>query len=120
MQINSVLHNRPLAPQRNLKLNQPTPPPPEPNGGDGWCQAGKAGAAVLCATGMGALGFQGGARAGMVLGLMLTRPGSGLGVPGLLGNVLTGLRVGAITGTLVGAAAGASLVYLISDAMQSQ
>ena len=53
-----------------------------------------------------------------MLGLMLTQPGSGLGDPGLLGNILTGVRVGAISGAVIGAAGGACLVYLISDLLK--
>lgn len=119
MQVNSVLQNHTVRPNRALKLNEPGGEPPhQPEGGDGWSKAGTAGAAVLSAAGMGFLGLHAGVRTGAILGLMLTQPGSGLGDPGLLGNVLTGVRVGAIAGTVIGAAAGASLVYLISEAMK--
>ncbi|MBS2038221.1 hypothetical protein JST97_24765 [bacterium] len=107
-------------PLRRPNHQQPGGQPPEQPQGDGWCQAGKAGAAVLSAAGLGYAGFHGGAMAGGLLGLMLTQPGSGLGDPGLLGNVVTGLRVGAISGALIGAAGGACLVYLISDLLQGE
>jgi len=117
MQINHVLSN-PGSP-RPLRRPEGNPPPNDPKG-DGWCQAGTAGAAVLSAAGLGYAGFHGGAAAGGLLGLALTQPGAGLGDPGLLGNVLTGLRVGAVTGALVGAAGGVCLVYLVADLLKSR
>lgn len=116
MQINNVLSN-PGTP-RPLRTPKGEPPPNQPPG-DGWSQAGTAGAAVLSAAGLGYAGFHGGAAAGGLLGLVLTQPGAGLGDPGLLGNVVTGLRVGAVTGALVGAAGGACLVYLVADLLKN-
>lgn len=120
MQVSNVLQGNAMRPNR-APQQPPTPPgdePPQPPQGDGWSQAGTAGAAVLAGAGFGFLGFHAGVRGGAMLGLLLTQPGSGLGDPGLLGNVLTGVRVGAIAGTLVGAAAGVSLVYLAREAMK--
>lgn len=121
MQLGNVrqFHNiqRPLL---QSKDQQPGGPPPEQPHGDGWCTAGKAGAAIISAAGLGYAGFHGGAMAGGLLGLMLTQPGAGLGNPGLLGNIVTGLQVGAISGAIIGAAGGASLVYLIADLLKSE
>lgn len=116
MQVNNVLSNQPRA----LRApKQPDAPPPQEPKGDGWCKAGTAGVAVLTGAGLGYAGAHGGAVAGGLLGLMLTQPGSGLGDPGLLGNIGTGLQVGAISGALIGFAGGISLVYLISEALKS-
>lgn len=116
MQVHNVLSNQPRA----LRApKQPDSPPPQDPGGDGWCKAGTAGVAVLTGAGLGYAGAHGGAVAGGLLGLMLTQPGSGLGDPGLLGNIGTGLHVGAISGALIGFAGGISLVYLISEALHS-
>ncbi len=117
MQLSNVQTQQfPARPLRVLKNDQPggAEPPQQPHG-DGWCQAGKAGAALLTGAGLGYAGLHGGAAAGGLLGLYLTQPGAGLGDPGLLGNVLTGVRVGAISGALIGAIGGACLVYAISD-----
>lgn len=117
MQLSNVQTQQfPARPLRVLKNDPPGggEPPQQPRG-DGWCQAGKAGAAVLTGAGLGYAGFHGGAMAGALLGLTLTPPGAGLGEPGLLGNILTGVRVGAISGAVIGAVGGACLVYVISD-----
>lgn len=118
MQISNVFSNQPRA-LRSPKRDQPEGPPPGEPRGDGWCKAGTAGVALLTGAGLGYAGAHGGAVAGGLLGLMLTQPGSGLGDPGLLGNIATGLQVGAISGALIGLAGGVSLVYLISEALKS-
>lgn len=116
MQVNNVLSNQPRV-LRAPKREQPEPPQ-DPRG-DGWCKAGTAGLALLTGAGLGYAGANGGAVAGGLLGLMLTQPGSGLGSPGLLGNIGTGMHIGAISGALIGVAGGVSLVYLISEALKS-
>lgn len=118
MQVQNVLSNPPRA-LRASKREQPEGPPPGDPRGDGWCKAGTAGVALLAGAGLGYAGAHGGAVAGGLLGLMLTQPGSGFGDPGLLGNIGTGLQVGAISGALIGVAGGISLVYLISEALKS-
>lgn len=118
MQISNILQGNAMRPNRapQPQGNEGNEPPQQPQG-DGY---GTAAAAVATGLGTGFLGFHAGVRGGALLGLVLTQPGSGLGDPGLLGNVLTGVRVGAVVGTVVGAAAGVSLVYLISEAMKDR
>jgi hypothetical protein len=89
--------------------------PDEPRG-DGFLTAG---AAALAGAGLGYAGAHGGAVAGGLLGLMLTPSGSSLGSSGLLGNIGMGMQIGAVSGALIGVAGGASLVYLISEALKS-
>ena len=113
MQINNVLSQTPRT-LRTPKRDQPEGPG-EPRG-DGWVTAG---AAVVAGAGLGYAGAHGGAVAGGLLGLVLTPSGSGFGNPGLLGNIGTGLQVGAVAGALIGVAGGVSLVYLISEALKS-
>lgn len=116
MQINNVLSN-PGSP-RPLRTPKGDPPPDQPKG-DTWCKAGTAGVAALSGAGLGYAGFHGGAVAGGLLGMVLTPANAGIGDPGLLGNVLTGLQVGAVTGALVGAVGGVCLVYLVADLLKS-
>ncbi|MBN9414842.1 MAG: hypothetical protein J0I12_05345 [Candidatus Eremiobacteraeota bacterium] len=71
-------------------------------------------AATGAAVGLGYLGFGAGMGTGAFLGLVLTQPGGSL-----LHNVTLGVRIGAVAGPVLGALGGASLVYVLADALKN-
>jgi len=94
---------------------KPTPPPQE--GGNPWTPTEIAVTSVTAAgaaAGLGYLGFGAGIGTGAFLGLVLTTPGSSL-----LNNITLGVRIGAVAGPVIGALGGASLVYLLADALKN-
>ncbi|MCA9791136.1 MAG: hypothetical protein KC910_05050 [Candidatus Eremiobacteraeota bacterium] len=70
-------------------------------------------AAGVVGLGTGYLGANVGAVAGMELGILLTRPESGLG--DLLINMARGAQIGLVVGAVAFAAAGGALAYIAAD-----
>ncbi|MGE0491659.1 MAG: hypothetical protein AB7S38_20775 [Vulcanimicrobiota bacterium] len=70
-------------------------------------------AAGVVGVGTGYLGAHVGAAAGMQLGILLTRPESGLG--DLLTNMVRGAQIGLVVGAVAFAVAGGALAYIAAD-----
>jgi hypothetical protein len=103
------------APNHRTPAQRKTPPPPEE--GNPWTPteiAVTSVAATGAAAGLGYLGFGAGMGTGAFLGLLLTTPGGSL-----LNNITLGVRIGAVAGPVIGALGGASLVYLLADAIKN-
>ncbi|MEW6278851.1 MAG: hypothetical protein AB1758_09530 [Candidatus Eremiobacterota bacterium] len=94
---------------------EPTPEPEPPR--DGWQTASEIGCGTLLGAGVGFLGLHAGARAGLVIGMLATSEGAGLGA--LLSNSLLGIQIGGITGAVVGATAGIALGVLLGQELRN-
>ena len=98
------------------KLSRPKAPEPPPEGNP-WTPTeivATSVAATGASIGLGYLGFEAGMGSGAMLGLLLTRPGGSL-----LHNITLGVQIGAVAGPVIGALGGASLVYLLADALKN-
>lgn len=98
------------------RLHRPkdSAPPHEPNPWTPTEVVATGVAATGAAVGLGYLGFEAGLGMGALLGLLVTRPGTSL-----LHNVTLGVKIGALAGPVIGALGGASLVYLLADALKN-
>lgn len=108
------IKQNPAGPPRRFHRPKDSSPPPEPNPWTPTELVATGLAATGAATGLGYLGFEAGLGMGAMLGLLLTRPGGSL-----LQNVTLGVKIGAVAGPVIGALGGASLVYLLADALKN-